>query len=737
MISLRSQLLAGFSILAAVSHASAADTYFNRIATMPVYKTLAEGVDPAAQTSAEIITATKDGQTLVFSDSPGEAVVFVDIANPSEPKPVGRIAMGGEPTSVTAAQKFILAGVNTSPNYTEPSGHLAVISLADKSITATCDVKGQPDSVAISPDGKFLAVAVENERDQELNEGKIPQMPAGHVAIFDLDADGKPTNCDAARIVDVTGLAEVAPEDPEPEFVSINTANVAALTLQENNHLALIDLASGKVTAHFSAGTASAEAIPVAKGASSDASGNTENVKREPDAVAWLDNDRFITANEGDYEGGSRGFTIWNTKGEVLYDSGNKLEHIAMMSGHYPAKRASKKGTEPEGVTVGEFGGQKFIFVNSERANMVSVFKDTGGEPQPLQMLPTHVAPEGVLAIPARNLFVVANEADSAEDGLRSQVGIYEFGADKPAYPVLTSAFDPETGAPIGWGALSGLAADKTDPNKLYAVSDSFYDKARIYTINLSMSPVEIASYVNITGGSPKKFDMEGISLAKDGGFWLVSEGNPEKEGVPHLLVKTDANGKVTEEISLPEALVAQSKRFGFEGVAEFERGGKTLVVTAIQREWGDDAKGLVKLGIYNPADKSWGFVHYPLDKPKSAAGGWMGLSEITHLDGERFAVLERDNQGGEFAAIKQITVIDLAGIEPAALGSTLPVVEKTVKVDLLPVLASTKGWLLDKPEGFTVTADGWMILVTDNDGVDDAPGETEIFTLGSADKLN
>ncbi|WP_122522940.1 esterase-like activity of phytase family protein [Pannonibacter phragmitetus] len=737
MISLRSQLLAGFSVLAAVSQASAADTYFTRIATMPVYKTLGEGVDPATQTSAEIIAVTKDGQTLVFSDSPGEAVVFVDIANPAEPKPAGRIAMGGEPTSVTAAQKFILAGVNTSPNYTEPSGHLAVISLAEQSIAATCDVKGQPDSVAISPDGKFLAVAVENERDEELNEGKLPQMPAGHVAIFDLDADGMPVNCEAARIVDVTGLAEIAPEDPEPEFVSINEDNVAVLTLQENNHLALIDLASGTVTAHFSAGTASAEAVPVAKGASSDASGNTENVKREPDAVAWLDNDRFITANEGDYEGGSRGFTIWNTKGEVLYDSGNKLEHIAMMTGHYPAKRASKKGTEPEGVAIGEFGGQKLIFVNSERANMVSVFKDTGGEPQLLQMLPTHVAPEGVLAIPSRNLFVVANEADKPKDGLRSQVGIYEFGADKPAYPVLTSAIDPETGAPIGWGALSGLAADKTDPNKLYAVSDSFYDKARIYTLNLSMSPVEITSYVNITGGSPKKFDMEGISLAKDGGFWLVSEGNPEKEGVPHLLVKADANGKVTEEISLPEALVAQSKRFGFEGVAEFERGGKTLVVTAIQREWGDDAKGLVKLGIYNPADKSWGFVHYPLDAPKSSAGGWVGLSEITHLGGERFAVLERDNQGGELAAIKQITVIDLAGIEPVALGGTLPVVEKTVKLDLIPALASSKGWLLDKPEGFTVTADGRMILVTDNDGVDDAPGETQIFTLGSVDKLN
>ena len=59
------------------------------------------------------------------------------------------------------------------------------------------------------------------------------------MAIFDLGADGKPTNCDAARIVAMTGLAAVAPDDPEPEFVDVNADNVAAVTLQENNHIAL------------------------------------------------------------------------------------------------------------------------------------------------------------------------------------------------------------------------------------------------------------------------------------------------------------------------------------------------------------------------------------------------------------------------------------------------------------------------------------------------------------------
>src|SRR3546814_13277060 len=38
--------------------------------------------------------------------------------------------------------------------------------------------------------------------------------------------------------------------------------------------------------------------------------------KREPDAVQWLDENRIIIANEGDYEGGSRGFTIFHKDGD-------------------------------------------------------------------------------------------------------------------------------------------------------------------------------------------------------------------------------------------------------------------------------------------------------------------------------------------------------------------------------------------------------------------------------------
>lgn len=727
--------------LATLSGAQAAGPYFERVATLPVYATLPEGTDPTTATSAEIITAAPDGMSLIFTDSPAKRIGFVDIADPAAPKPAGSLAMGGEPTSATVVGASALVAVNTSESKTDPSGHLAVVDLAGRTVAATCDVKGQPDSVAASRDGRFLAVAVENERDEGVSDGAIPQLPAGHVAIFDLGADGRPTNCDAARIVDATGLASVAPEDPEPEFVDINPANIAAVTLQENNAVVLIDLASGAVTGHFDAGAVDLEKVDVDDDKIISGTGSKQGVVREPDAVGWLGEDRLVTANEGDYQGGSRGFTLFDTSGKVLWDSGNRLEHLAMRYGHYPVKRAKAKGVEPEGVEIGTFGEDRLIFVNAERGNFVAVFVDqgTGNAPEYLQFLPTGVAPEGSIAIPSRDLFVVANEADSAEDAVRATISIYRRGADAPAYPTVVSADDPATGAPIGWGALSGLVADPGAVGTVYAVSDSYYGSSRIYTLDVSTTPARIVSFVDLKeGGEPVAYDLEGITLKTGGGFWVVSEGNPESKNpltTQNRLLAVAPDGTVQETITLPTELADQAIRFGFEGVATWGEGDAQKVIVAVQRAWKDDPEGMTKLAVYDPEAKSWAFVHYPLEKP--AGEGWVGLSEITALGGDRFALIERDNQPGAAAALKSVTVISLAGVVPEPLGGELPVVEKSVAVDLLPEMLATKGWISDKPEGLALLANGELIAVTDNDGVEDATGETLLLRLGKPQMIN
>src|SRR5262249_49357624 len=161
----------------------------------------------------------------------------------------------------------------------------------------TITLPGQPDSIAIAPSGDYAAVIIENERDEDVNDGEIPQLPSGSLTIVDID--GEPAG-GTTRSVALTGLAGGAPTDAEPEYVAINTADQAVVSLQENNHLAIIDLADGTVVNHFSAGSVEIDQVDTEDNGIIELTG-TVNMAREPDALAWLSDDLFATANEGDY----------------------------------------------------------------------------------------------------------------------------------------------------------------------------------------------------------------------------------------------------------------------------------------------------------------------------------------------------------------------------------------------------------------------------------------------------
>jgi len=721
-----SVLLASAAVIATAAPASA-DMVFNRIASFPVAGNLPADVDTKTLTSSEIIAATEDGNMLVYSDSPLGAVGFVDITDPRAPRAGGIVRIDGEPTSLVVRGGKVFAGVNTSESKADPSGKLVVIDIAGRSIAGECDLGGQPDSLALSHDGATIAIAIENERDEELNEGKLPQMSAGNLKI--VPVSDAALACDGIKTVELTGLAEIAGEDPEPEFVSFNAAGEIAVTLQENNHIAIVDAATGTVKHHFSAGKVSLDGIDTKRDGAFSFDGSMADVAREPDAVKWLDNDRLVVANEGDYEGGSRGFTIFSKTGEVLFESGNALEYEAVRVGHYPDHR-NKKGIEPEGIEVATFGDEQLIFVAAERASLVAVYRDTGGAPEFLQVLPSGVGPEGLVAIPSRNLLVTANEADLVEDGLaRSHVMIYERAEGDAVYPMIVSDDDAD-GRPVGWGAMSALVADDKEPGKLYAVSDSIYRNApAIFTIDATQTPARITARTIVTrdGAPAQKLDLEGVATDGNGGFWLANEGNTATL-TPHAFFRVDGKGAIRQEIPFPAALLAGEQRFGLEGVTTIGEGDDLTLIGAIQREWKDDPKGQVKLVAYKPASKEWSAVRYPLDKPEA---GWMGLSEIVAHEGKLY-VLERDNQIGDAAKMKRVYAVDLAEFKPAGLDGELPLVTKTPVRDLLPDMkAATNGYVVDKIEGFTIDAAGEAYAITDNDGVDDSSGETIFLRLG------
>lgn len=706
---------------------------FNRIATIEAARMLPPDRDRSRRSVAEIVAATADGNTLVYVDGEQNGLGFVDITDPASPRPAGFLATEGETTSVAIAGARAFVVSDTSPDKRNPSGFAAAVDIAARRIVARCELGGQPDAAAVTRDGRFLVVAIENERDERLDRGRIPQLPPGNLTIIPLTADG--LDCGGLRRVELTGLAEVAPEDPEPEFVDVNERGEAVVTLQENNHIVVVDVAAARVLRHFPAGAVTLGEVDARRDGVIRPTQRLEGVRREPDAVKWLDATRIVTANEGDYQGGSRGFTIFDAAtGAVEFDSGNATEHLAIRLGHFPERRAGNRGAEPEGIEVATFGEDRLIFVGLERGSLVLVWRDRGpGQaPEFLQALPTGTGPEGLVAIPARGLFVAAGEADNPETGLRSTLTIYRRGPGPAHYPTLVAENGPE-GTPIPWGALSGLAADPTVPGRLYAVTDSFYAEGRILTIDATgEGPARIVSAVTVTeGGRPAAtLDLEGIAARPGGGFWLVSEGNPERrEGaLPDRLLRVSAEGAIEEDIRLPEAIARHAVRFGFEGVTVTGAGQTETVFIAVQREWKDDPKGMAKLLVYRVADRSWGVLHYPLGE---TGRGWMGLSEITAAGDGTLIVIERNNQWGE-QAIKRLYAVSLAGVTPAEPGAAqVPVLAKRLVRDVVPDLAASRGVVLEKLEGFAIDAAGNAFAVTDNDGVDGTSGETQFLRLG------
>ncbi len=454
---------------------------------------------------AEILDVTVNGKQLVYTDAGKGQIGFVDISDPANPKGQGTVDVGGDPTSLVVLDPLVLVGVNTSESFTKPSGKLVVVHRNTRKIVAEHQLGGQPDSLALAPDRKRVAIVIENERDEDLNDGLIPQPPSGKLLIVDLRGAAKNWKVMEADLSPVVANA-FAGEDLEVEYVDINNQNEAVVSFQENNHLAVVDIVTGKTLSQFPAGDVTLDNVDATE---DDLIVLAETItkRREPDAVAWIDHDSFATANEGDYEdangdeGGSRAFTIFNQNGTVEYESAAAFEHWLASVGHYNEDRSENKGCEPEAVDVGQYGGRTLLFVGSERCNAVGVYDVSSGLPEPLQVLPTGIRPEGLKAMPDRNLFAASTEADEAGVGIPTMINLYRAEAGPALYPMIKSADDGSgMDLPITWVALSGLVGDPADAGTLYAVSDAFLAEGFIYTIDASSQPAMITGKLQVTG---------------------------------------------------------------------------------------------------------------------------------------------------------------------------------------------------------------------------------------------
>lgn len=65
-----------------------------------------------------------------------------------------------------------------------------------------------------------------------------------------------------------------------------------------------------------------------------------------------------------------------------------------------------------------------------------------------------------------------------------------------------------------------------------------------------------------------------------------------------------------------------------------------------------------------------------------------------------------------------------------------MTILDKSLAKDVLPVLEATHGRTQEKLEGLTISGAGDVFVVTDNDAVDDASGETVFANLGSVNEV-
>ena len=110
-----------------------------------------------------------------------------------------------------------------------------------------------PDNVAFSPDGRYLLTANEGEPSDDYSVD-----PEGSFTLIDLGsghANAKITQISLSDFAVPRGVRIVKPgssfaADAEPEYVAFDsTGRTAYVTLQENNAVAVIDVAKAKVLA--------------------------------------------------------------------------------------------------------------------------------------------------------------------------------------------------------------------------------------------------------------------------------------------------------------------------------------------------------------------------------------------------------------------------------------------------------------------------------------------------------
>ena len=294
--------------------------------------------DGAVLGAAEITAYDAASKRLFIVNGANGTVDVLDLANPATPKLLGTInvfAFGGGVNSVAVHDGLVAlaveAKVKTSP------GVVAFYNAADLKLLSSVTVGALPDMVTFTADGKTLLVANEGEP----NSYGLPDSvdPEGSISVITVNRTGTPTVATAdfrqfigqeaalrTAGIRIFGPGANAAQDLEPEYIAVSDdGKTAYVTLQENNAIAVVDIATAKVSALKPLGTKNHKLAGFGLDASDEDGGVNTNsgtpaIKIAPQPVKGMylpdgmasfsikGVNYLITANEGDARADWPGF---------------------------------------------------------------------------------------------------------------------------------------------------------------------------------------------------------------------------------------------------------------------------------------------------------------------------------------------------------------------------------------------------------------------------------------------
>jgi hypothetical protein len=209
------------------------------------------------------ITAYDRGSARLFTvNGATGSIDIVDLREPWNPKKIGAIDVGpyGAAANSVAVHDGLVA-VAVEADDKQAPGRVVFFDVAGVE-RGSVTVGSLPDSLTFTPDGSKIVVANEGEPRDYCAPG-LANDPMGTISIIDLSAGpaaatvatagfgGFATVPDGVRIF---GPNATIAQDLEPEYVATDGAT-AWVTLQENNALAVVNIATATVSAVVPLGT--------------------------------------------------------------------------------------------------------------------------------------------------------------------------------------------------------------------------------------------------------------------------------------------------------------------------------------------------------------------------------------------------------------------------------------------------------------------------------------------------